>query len=148
LENEYQEVNVQMIRNKEVTVECKYPIQNLIKKPAEMKMIIPNEYPFRPPEVYINDKNYLDTINNCHITRIKKLVQKYKYTTTCLRCSSSILMNNWSPVLQIKNIFEEIDKNNKLKRIIKYDLILEYIFKKQKSLPMEVKILIQEYLYL
>ena len=189
LETNYQEVNIIMIHNKEVSVYAKYPLQNM---PKEIKIILSNDYPFKPPEVYIRGTNYLHTIHNCHLPRIKRLVQKYatrvpnsygftlsQYkslmhfsapnahsihgiicrgnssdiigqstnSVNCLKCMSILLHDLWSPAMQFKNIFDEIEKTNQLKRKIKYEIALEDIFKVYQQLPDDLLPVIRSYLY-
>ncbi len=178
LETNYQEVNIIMIHNKEVSVYAKYPLQNM---PKEIKIILSNDYPFKPPEVYIRGTNYLNTIHNCHLPRIKRLVQKYttralykslmhfsapnaqsthgiicrgkssdfigQNSVNCLKCMSILLHDLWSPAMQFKNIFDEIEKTNQLKREIKYEIALEDIFKVYQQLPDDLLPVIRSYLY-
>jgi ubiquitin-protein ligase len=180
LETNYQEVNIIMIHNKEVSVHAKYPLQNM---PKEIKIILSNDYPFKPPEVYIRGTNYLHTIHNCHLPRIKRLVQKYATrvlykslmhfsapnaqsthgiicrekssdfigqstnSVNCLKCMSILLHDLWSPAMQFKNIFDEIEKTNQLKRKIKYEIALEDIFKVYQQLPDDLLPVIRSYLY-
>jgi ubiquitin-protein ligase len=168
LESVYQEVNVRMIHSKETVVEAKYPLESI---PKHMKIIIPKNYPFKPPEIFIRiknttlkvgdliledtvDKNYLYTIHNCHLPRIQRFVKNIQEKTnsedkipTCLKCRSSFAHDNWSPAFQMKHIFDEITKNNKLKRRVIIEIGLEDIFNKYKKLPEELMKLIREYIY-
>lgn len=180
LESNYQEVNVKMIHSKETVVEVKYPLQSI---PKHMKFIIPKDYPFKPPEIFIihknnrqmvseriiekmdNEKivekeeiveqNYLYTIHNCHLPRIHRLVTKIQKITksednrpTCLKCRSSMAHDNWSPAFQMKHIFDEIIKNNSLKRRVRIEIGIEEIFNKYKKLPEELMQLIRSYVYI
>jgi len=164
LESNYQEVNVKMIHSKETIMEAKYPLQAI---PKHIKFVIPKEYPFKPPEVFIIrlfdreekeeivEQNYLYTIHNCHLPRIQRLVKKIQKITnsednrpTCLKCRSSIAHDNWSPVFQTKHIFDEITKNNSLKRRVRIEIGLEEIFKKYNQLPEELLPWIRSYIYI
>ena len=60
MENIYQEVNVKMIHGKETVVEAKYPRQEI---PKHIKFIIPKEYPFKPPDVFIIRQRLFDREN-------------------------------------------------------------------------------------
>jgi ubiquitin-protein ligase len=165
LESNYKEVNVKMIHGKETIIEAQYPLQAM---PKHIKFIIPKNYPFKNPEVFIIntnidemgqcidivEQNYLYTIHNCHLPRIQRLVKKIQEIkkrtverSTCLKCISSIAHDNWSPTFQMKHIFEEIRKNNNLKRSVKTEIGLEEIFNKYKKLPEEFMILIRDYLH-
>lgn len=169
LENIYQEVNVKMIHRKETVVEAKYPLQSI---PKYIKFIIPKDYPFKPPDIFIRsknayeiggcvmgeeqtvEKNYLYTIHNCHLPRIHRIVKKIQRVTktedsrpTCLKCRSIIVHDNWSPAFQMKHIFDEIAKNNSLKRRVRIEIGLEEIFDKYKQLPEVFMSILREYLY-
>jgi ubiquitin-protein ligase len=174
LESNYTEVNVRMIHGKETVVEAKYPVQNQ-GVPKYIKFIIPKDYPFKPPEVFVTstirttahgctmakeekeqliEQNYLYTIHNCHLPRIQRLIRKTQVIKNagdnrpnCLKCRSSLSHDGWSPALQMKHLFEEIQNNNKLKRRIQSEIGLEEIFNKYKSLPEELMSFIREYLY-
>jgi ubiquitin-protein ligase len=158
LENNYQEVNVRMIRGKETIIEAKYPLHAI---PKHIKFVIPTTYPFKAPEVYIIkrigpnemceyvEENYLYTIHNCHLPRIQRLVKEIQgedSSHTCLKCRSSISYDNWSPAFQMKHIFEEITKNNTLKRRVSIEIGLEELFKKYQQLPQDLMKLIISYI--
>jgi hypothetical protein len=158
LESNYTEVNVRMIHDKETIIEAKYPLNTI---PKHIKFVIPTNYPFRAPEVYIIkrlgpnemceyvEENYLYTIHNCHLPRIQRLVKEIqgeKRSNTCLKCRSSISYDNWSPGFLMKHIFEEIKKNNTLKRRVSFEIGLEELFKKYQRLPQDLMKLIISYI--
>ena len=64
-------------------------------------------YPFKPPKVNVNGKNYLRMIL---YTNIKILNKKDR----CLHCDS-ILKNNWGVCIGICNIIKEIYENISMK---------------------------------
>jgi len=160
LESNYQEVNVRMIRGKETIIEAKYPLQAI---PKHIKFIIPKEYPFKAPEVYIIknigcyktcefvEENYLYTIHNCQLPRIQRLVKEIQgeedRISTCLKCKSSLSHDNWSPAFKMDYIFDEISRNNRLKRRVSIEIGLEDIFKKYQELPQDIMKLIRSYVY-
>jgi hypothetical protein len=158
-----------MIHGKETVIEAKYPLESI---PKYIKFIIPKDYPFKPPEIFIRDKNsfqmggcavtnedtieknYLYTIHNCHLPRIHRIIKKIQTVTktedsrpTCLKCRSSLSRDSWSPAFQMRNIFDEIAKNNKLKRQVSVEIGLEEIFNKYKQLPDVLLLIIRGYLY-
>jgi ubiquitin-protein ligase len=158
LESNYQEVNVTMIRGKETIIEAKYPLQAI---PKHIKFIIPNNYPFKAPEVYIIknigsykscefvEENYLYTIHNCQLPRIQSLIKKIRGEDsihTCLKCKSSLSYDNWSPAFKMNHIFDEISKNNKLKRRVSIEIGLEDLFKKYQQLPKDLMEVIISYI--
>ena len=158
LENNYQEVKVIMIHNKETVVEAKYPLQSI---PKHIKFIFPNNYPFKAPEIYIIknigsykkcefvEENYLYTIHNCQLPRIQRIVKELRGggNNTCLKCKSSISHDNWSPAFKMNHIFDEITKNNRLKRRVSLEIGLEDIFKKYQQIPQDLMKLIISYVY-
>jgi ubiquitin-protein ligase len=163
LENMYQEVNVKIIRGKETIVEAKYPVEAI---PKHIKFIFPKNYPFKTPDVFIInqpctsaiytskeevvEQNYLYTIHNCHLPRIHRIVKRITKTedntSTCLKCKSLLAHDNWSPAFKMSNIFDEIFKNNKLKRQVRIEIGLEEICKKYNALPEEIISLIRSYI--
>ena len=74
--------------------------------------VLPNEYPFRPPTVIINGKNYTGLLK---FTSSEKLHAIKKLTTRgCLCCSTITCYDNWSPALTFIDIISEIKNNFKL----------------------------------
>ena len=59
-------------------------------------------YPFKPPDVFINNIKYSKIL--------KKISIKYNYTDVCLCCESITCPNNWKPSCKIENILTEIIK--------------------------------------
>lgn len=158
LESVYKVVILRMVHNKETEIDVKYPIQESI--PKELTIIIPKDYPFKSPDVLVHtNKQYLQTIDYCHIPRIRNIIIKNNKNNkkdlinisenpdpVCLKCKSIICIDNWSPALKIKNILHEIGDHNKLKRIVSIEIGLEDIFNKYKRLSEEIIDLIKEYL--
>jgi len=70
----------------------------------EVKCLFPKEYPFRPPQIKINDHEYtpyLSTLQNI------KLYDDVK----CLCCISLCCRENWGPQNSFIDIIKEIFKN-------------------------------------
>lgn len=83
----------------------------------QFKFIILEDYPFKPPRVYINEENIRNKL--CHATKILELRE-------CLCCNSILCSNNWSPTKQIGDIITEYNhiyeqiKNRFYLKILKF----------------------------
>jgi ubiquitin-protein ligase len=92
------------------------------------EFVLPNEYPFKPPNMIINGKDYTSLMK---ITNREKLnVLKSLTNKSCLCCNTITCYDNWSPALTFIDIISEI-KNN-LKLIDK--ILLQISFNKFKQL--------------
>ena len=90
--------------------------------------VVPNDYPFRPPNVIINGKNYTNLIkmnNSEKLNILKSLTNK-----SCLCCNTITCYDNWSPALTFIDIISEV--NNNLRLIEK--ILLQISFNKFKQL--------------
>jgi ubiquitin-protein ligase len=90
--------------------------------------VIPNDYPFKPPNVIINGKNYTNLIkmnNSEKLNILKSLTNK-----SCLCCNTITCYDNWSPALTFIDIISEV--NNNLRLIEK--ILLQISFNKFKQL--------------
>lgn len=75
-------------------------------------LVLPNEYPFRPPKVIINGQNYTKLIkmnNHEKLHILKSLTDK-----DCLCCNTITCNDNWSPAMTFIDIISEIKNNCKL----------------------------------
>ena len=92
---------------------------------AKITIEIPINYPFTPPsQIIINDHFYLNLLKINF-----RLLQKVNIEE-CLCCNSLTCPGIWSPSHTIKHIFDEINKNLKIKKLIAYTIIC-YIIKKK-----------------
>jgi ubiquitin-protein ligase len=90
--------------------------------------VIPNDYPFKPPNVIINGQNYTNLIkmnNREKINILKSLTNK-----NCLCCNTITCYDNWSPALTFIDIISEV--NNNLRLIEK--ILLQISFNKFKQI--------------
>jgi ubiquitin-protein ligase len=97
--------------------------------------VISKNYPFEPPSVYINNKNYGQFLR-CPNKFLKIL--KYIRGIDCLCCNSCICRNNWSPAMSMKHIIEEIGYNKITKFNIMIKILLDKI--KQKYLNRDIEL--------
>ena len=96
------------------------------EKPIIYKFVISNNYPYMPPTVYINNKNYGEFLS-CHNKFLKIL--KYIRGIECFCCVSCTCRNNWYPAMTIKYILEEIEFN----KITKFNIIIKILLDKIKE---------------
>jgi ubiquitin-protein ligase len=86
-----------------------------------IRLICSNDYPFKIPNIYINNltyKSYISIRSIRFINILKKL-----YGTDCLCCHSYLCMDKWAPTTTLIKIINEILSYKKLiKKIIIYEL--------------------------
>jgi ubiquitin-protein ligase len=96
------------------------------------KFILTPEYPFKPPEIYVN--NYLySTVLQIKGDFEKSMVKKLK-GHDCLCCHSLNCSANWSPAVRLYRIIDEIKDTLKFKRDI-INLIMVDKIKKRYNIP-------------
>jgi hypothetical protein len=77
-----------------------------------LSFILPNEYPFKPPKIIINDQKYRSLLKLNSPEKFKVL---HSLTgLKCLCCNTMIRNCNWSPTVTCCNIISEINTNFKL----------------------------------
>ena len=122
-ENYYEIINLT-----EYTLLIKLKIDNQI---MNIRMVMPDTYPFKPPKVEINNKDYHRLLQSNNIRKIKK--------TYCLCCSSLICQENWGPFFGIINIINEIYQNIYNKKNIIIILHLPKIEKKFLGFSLDIQ---------
>lgn len=140
---EYDVYDIEEHKNKTLTITIITPNCN------RLEFIIPNDYPFKPPQsILINGQNYRYRLKNMP-SRIYDLYyhpyKMYPEDTTisnmkppeCLCCNTLLCPSNWSPVVSIHHILTEITKHNELKSSIKYKLLFKELFD-NKKLPFDL----------
>jgi ubiquitin-protein ligase len=101
---------------------------NITSQFNTFSFVVPNDYPFRPPNVIINGQNYTNLIkmnNHEKLHVLKSLTNK-----SCLCCNTITCYDNWSPALTFIDIISEV--NNNLRLIDK--ILLQISFNKFKQL--------------
>lgn len=96
------------------------------------KFILGSHYPFRPPEIYLNNYPY-STILQMKGDYEKNMIKKIK-GKDCLCCHSINCNANWSPAIRLCRIIDEIKETINLKKDIINLLLVEKI-KKQYNMP-------------
>ena len=76
-----------------------------------LSFILPNEYPFKPPKIIINDQNYISLLK---LSSPEKKCLQSLTGFKCLCCNTVVCNNIWSPTVTCCNIISEINTNFKL----------------------------------
>ena len=84
--------------------------------------ILPKNYPFDAPKVFINGIFY-HTFLKTHSLRILKILHETR--RECLCCTTRLC--DWTPALNMETILNEIKDMNNTKRYIKYKLCLDQL---------------------
>jgi len=105
------------------------------------KFILDNDYPFRSPQVFINNIKYNKYLSIPFDITIKLNKTKYKYK--CLCCNT--ILCSWNPTYKIEHILEEIEEFTKIINEIKYNILLDRIGKKYNIINI-IKLMIIEFL--
>jgi hypothetical protein len=128
----YTKVEIESTPNSDI-ITVKQPSNKDDFFPQNITFILKN-YPFSVPGIYItktaHDKtedkiSYKKTITHCMLTNITRRL--YKYITPlndCLSCDSFI-SNVWSPALTLSHIIKDMQRMNRYKRNIGYELALD-----------------------
>ena len=109
--NKFEAVNLSFINDLDSLV-LTIIDNNITPQFNTFSFVLPNEYPFRPPDVIINGQNYTSLIkftNREKLNALKSLTNK-----SCLCCSTITCYDNWSPALKFIDIISEIKHNLKL----------------------------------
>ena len=115
-----------------------------LKKPrVDIKLIYPSEYPFKCPELYINDTPYRKMVCIGHDYIIKEL---NKLDMLCLCYKSLICYSNWSPSINSIKLIDEYLNNRKLIQNIIYKKYISIICNKNNADIQELKELIFNFL--
>ena len=77
-----------------------------------VSFILPNEYPFKPPKIIINDQDYISLLKLNSSEKLKVLTSLTGLK--CLCCNTMVCNDNWSPTVSFYNIISEINTNFKL----------------------------------
>ena len=72
------------------------------------KIILNKYYPFKPPDLLVKNKNYLNLLAHQTPYIIKQLQKK---KINCLCCKSIICSNNWNATKKLIDIIDEYKKN-------------------------------------
>jgi ubiquitin-protein ligase len=136
LYKDYHNVLIDIIPDKTTLTAMEFMTTNndniTTSKKRVYKFILNSHYPFRPPEIYINNTMY-SNILQMKGDYEKKMVKKLK-GQDCLCCHSVNCNVNWSPAIKLFNIINEIKDTLKFKRDIINVLLADKI-KKKYNIP-------------
>jgi|694.fasta_scaffold35903_5 ubiquitin-protein ligase len=77
-----------------------------------VSIILPTEYPFKPPKIKLNEHDYTSLLK---MNSRDKLNAVKKFTgRDCLCCNTIICNDNWAPAITFIDIISEINRNIKL----------------------------------
>tara|TARA_B100000780_G_C21115333_1_gene451170 strand:+ start:2292 stop:2783 length:492 start_codon:yes stop_codon:yes gene_type:complete len=82
-----------------------------LKNISTITIKITPDYPFKCPEVFVNNHKYKSLLGCKNIPDLKN-INKHK----CFACSSLTCHSNWGPMCNIIQILKEIDSNYKIVR--------------------------------
>ena len=118
-------------------------IQKKYTESIYINIVISNNFPLSPPEVFINGYTYYSYLTNKN-NNIKNIILELNHYCPC--CES--ILKNWSCCYFIVDIFDEIERNMKIyNTYLKMYYIKEYIVKKYPSIDSYVFLeLINNYL--
>ena len=95
--------------NYEVINEKKILFNNIIQYP--ITFVITQDYPFRGPQVIIENIDYIETLRCQFYQEIKEISD-----SECLCCDSLTCPNNWNVTNKIIDLIDEIKYNFSLKK--------------------------------
>lgn len=134
LQNEYSRY-LNIIENQFECKLCQHDENRMIfymkNSPNSVKIIISysNSYPFVPPKLYINKKQYLSFLSPKNFYLLDNELKGGCYGK-CRCCKSIMCADNWSPTLNIYNIIKEVRTNINLKNTHRELLLVKIIKKK------------------
>ena len=136
LYKDYHNVLIDVISDKITINAMEFIITNnnntIITKRRVYKFILTNHYPFRPPEIYVNNTMYSNVLQ-MRGEYEKEMVKKIK-GQDCLCCHSLNCNANWSPAIKLFHIINEIKDTLKFKRDI-INVMLADKIKKKYNIP-------------
>lgn len=95
----------------DIDTETKTHIVSVQIKNDIVSFRIPSMFPFKPPAIKYNQKNYRDML----IFRTLYFQNVLKDNgITCLCCDSYLCTSNWCPIITLQRCAEEVEKNRNL----------------------------------
>jgi hypothetical protein len=92
----------------------------------------PEDYPFKQPKAFINNEPYSITLRSPPL--LNKYLKKVGYD--CL-CCSTIFCGEWRVTYTINHFLSELKSFNRIKREVKYHMMLDEILKKYPRIPID-----------
>ena len=101
---------------------------NEYNKLQKYEFAICEDYPFKPPSIFFQNRPYKEFLQISHSPQELKLFKKIS-GLDCLCCSSITCVGNWSPGYMMTNIIDEIRKIREYKRNVIIKIIADKIKK-------------------
>ena len=147
LEHYFEETTIFIISNQTMTIDAMF-LKNGNRD--KYTFVIPIEYPFVPPYVFINDVPYMNLIKCCHLERVKLILGKYtryyRPFLNCISCASFVNPKNWDEKTRFSDIFLEWFYIRHMKQIVSYELGLDSL-RLARGLEYYIMVCIMEYLF-
>jgi hypothetical protein len=129
-------------------IQNSYPI--IIDNNMKFHVLLPNigkitfeltsYYPFKMPNILVNAQKY-ELFLSLKSNKLRNIYKLLFSNNCCMICDSYNCSGNWSPVVKIQNIINEIiNMKNKMIQCGKYYLIEQ--IKKKNNIPIEINIFI------
>ena len=84
---------------------------NRVVKLKNIKLKLDDNYPFKPPCVFVNDRNYINLLATVPLYVQEEL---RNIGIHCLCCKSIICAARWNPAIKLIDIIDEYFDNKKL----------------------------------
>ena len=114
--------NIKVIKDKENCNEICIEIEN---KNNIIKIILGDTFPFKVPEVYVNNIRYINFLQSPSL-RMSKIIDN-ELQLNCMCCRSILNKNLWAPSTKFTNIINEVDKNIRIKKYIYFMALINQI---------------------
>ena len=110
----------------------------IIIKNNVYKLFVSQDYPFKMPiNVYYNGVEFNKYIYGDYL-EIKKYLKKY-YHIDCLCCRSLLCGSNWTPMINIAKIINEINDVVRIRKEITYRILCDQIRDKYRCYFVELE---------
>jgi ubiquitin-protein ligase len=101
--------------------------ENQLENQVSYKFIIDFDFPFKTPTIFYNNKPYSSFLKLP--IRFNKIYNKLT-GESCMCCSSLNCRDNWSPIIKLYDIINDIKKYRRLKRMIYIKILCNSIIDK------------------
>jgi hypothetical protein len=142
----YDNVEITFAKTQEPNIKITLYDNNITPPFQYIQFILPKEYPFQAPLLYINNKSFLKTLPHIQLSEYRKKIRKpLPFTGECLHCNFILKGSWWSPVIGMKQVLREITNVQKTQRLVQ-EYILVLHLTNQRQIPKEIADIIHEYL--
>ena len=103
-----------------------YLTDRLYKKYNNYCFILDQYYPFKPPQLLVDNAEYKKLLFNNTNVKYRELFIKL-FGSICLCCDNVLTNNRWSPGITLIKIINELDIFRKYKKAIIYKIMVDKI---------------------